>query len=131
VNKEEHNDMLCSPSQEIQEISDEETNSIANYDSKELNHNDNKKNFNSKNISLNSNKLKLTSESLTDDKAFQMAKLKLSVDDSLEKFQLRYGEIMKKKENIIKDKVGFNYYPQEHVNKNIINNRMEYYDNLE
>ena len=130
------NGMFCLPSQEIQEISNEETSSIANYESKELKINNDKKQnlLQSKNISQSLNKLKLTSESLTDDKAFQMAKLKLSVDDSLEKFQLKYSELTKKKDNIVKmkDKIPINIYPQEGcLAKKISINRMDYYDNLD
>ena len=126
-----NNEIFCPRSQEIQEISDEETNSIANYESKEIKINDKKTNL--KNALYNPNKLKLTSESLTNDNTFQITKLKSSVDDSLEKFQMKYAEIMKKKENSPKDynnnPISLN--PKDHTRKNVVINRMEYYDNLD
>ena len=125
--KSEKNEAFCSHSQEIQEISDEETNSIANYESKELRSTE-KKNNKSVKTSVTGSKLKYSSVSISDEKAFELAKTKMSVDESLEKFQMKYNGIMKKNETSNKIK---NLKKSEQRPKGTILNRLEYYDNLD
>ena len=125
--KSEKNEAFCSHSQEIQEISDEETNSIANYESKELRSTE-KKNNQTVKTSVTGSKLKYSSVSISDEKAFELAKTKMSVDESLEKFQMKYNGIMKKNETSNKIK---NLKKSEQRPKGTILNRLEYYDNLD
>lgn len=127
--KSEKNEAFCSHSQEIQEISDEETNSIANYESKDLRSSDKKTNIRS---SIGS-KLKFSSGSFSDERAFELAKTKLSVDESLEKFQLKYNQLARKYENNnIKNIKKCEINRQKEVKpKGALINHLDYYDNLD
>ena len=127
--KSEKNEAFCSHSQEIQEISDEETNSIANYESKDLRNSDKKTNIRS---SIGS-KLKFSSGSFSDERAFELAKTKLSVDESLEKFQLKYNGLARKYENNnIKNIKKCEITRQKDVKpKGALINHLDYYDNLD
>ena len=111
-------EIAVSSKQEIKEISDEENNSITNYESKEI-----------RNIPMSSNllkssatNLKLSSGTFNDDKALELAKMKLSVDESLEKFQLRYQNKLEEKKPQVQK--------WSHLKSNSLFRDSEYYDQL-